>query len=139
MATMRFRVYGAEGHRQRESFCPSYKHDFSTPEDGVRILEVNNSDKTGTNQYTEVIITRPSYEECVAELDGQVSDGIFENSRTGTVMIADMAEELEEIERQCVEEGYPSNGSTYRSRAAEVEQYYKEQYPEFFRRFRGIW
>lgn len=41
--TRTWKVYGAEGHRQRESFCDSQKYDFS--ENGkVRILEILNSD-----------------------------------------------------------------------------------------------
>lgn len=86
MYTMKFRVFGAEGHRQRESFNKSYKEDFS--KDGkVRIIEVQNSDITGTNEYSDLIITRDTKEECQEELDGQISDGIFENSNTGCVVI----------------------------------------------------
>lgn len=84
-STRAWKVYGAEGHRQRESFCNSYKHDFSSEHDGIRIIEVFNSDKTGTNEYTIVRITRNTFGECERELDGQISDGIFENSRTGIV------------------------------------------------------
>lgn len=29
MVTRAWKVYGMEGHRQRESFCESYKYDFS--------------------------------------------------------------------------------------------------------------
>ena len=76
--TRTWKVYGAEGHRQRESFCGSQKYDFS--ENGkVRILE------TGTNDYSIVRITRQTAEECQEELDGQLSDGIFENSRFGKI------------------------------------------------------
>ena len=84
-ATRAWKVYGVEGHRQRESFCNSYKHDFSNEQDGIRIIEVFNSDKTGTNEYTVVRITRNTFGECERELDGQITDGIFENSRTGIV------------------------------------------------------
>lgn len=80
-----YRVYGAEGHRQRESFCRSYRHDFSSPEEGIRILDVRNSDATGTNMYTELQITRNTEEQCDWELEGQLSDGIFENSNTGRI------------------------------------------------------
>ena len=79
-----WKVYGAAGHRQRESFSESHKYDFS--EDGkTRIIEVENSDKTGTNEYSLVRITRDTYEECERELMGQLSDGIFEDSRTGKI------------------------------------------------------
>ena len=82
--TRTWKVYGAEGHRQRESFCGSQKYDFS--ENGkVRILEILNSDQTGTNDYSIVRITRQTAEECQEELDGQLSDGIFENSSFGKI------------------------------------------------------
>lgn len=84
MITKSFKVYGAEGHRQRESFNDSYKYDFSDGSD-TRIIEVQNSDVTGTNEYSIVIITRNTAEECYNELDGQISDGIFENSRVGKI------------------------------------------------------
>ena len=83
MVTRAWRVYGAEGHRQRESFFPSYKHDFTSKKEGVRIIEVLNSDKTGTNEYSVIQITRDTDEECEKEFFGQLYDGIFENSRTG--------------------------------------------------------
>lgn len=84
MVTRSWKIYGAEGHRQRESFNKSYKYDFSKA-GNVRIIEVENSDKTGTNDYSLVRITRNTAEECFQELDGQLSDGIFENSRIGTI------------------------------------------------------
>ena len=73
MVTKLWKVYGFLGHRQRESFNKSYKWDFSE-DDNVRIIEVENSDKTGTNDYTIVRITRNTAEECEAELNGQISD-----------------------------------------------------------------
>lgn len=79
-----WKVYGVKGHRQRESFNESYKYDFSKNDD-VRIIEVENSDKTGTNEYSIVKITRNTYEECQDEIDGQISDGIFENCNVGLV------------------------------------------------------
>lgn len=84
MVTRAWKVYGREGHRQRESFCESYKHDFS--ENGkTRIIEVENSDKTGTNEYTIIRITCDTAEECIREFHGQLSDGVFENSATGII------------------------------------------------------
>lgn len=66
-----YKVYGVEGHRQRESFNKSYKYDFS--ENGTtRIIEVENSDKTGTNEYSIVRITRDTAQECYNELCGQI-------------------------------------------------------------------
>ena len=79
-----FKVYGAYGHRQRVSFQPSFTRDF-TEGDNIRVLEVLNSDSTGTNEYSIVRITRNTAEECERELNGQISDGIFENARTGRV------------------------------------------------------
>lgn len=85
MVTRTWKVYGTEGHRQRESFNKSYKYDFSKEND-VRIIEIENSDKTGTNDYSVIKITRNTSEECKCELDGQITDGIFENSRVGIVV-----------------------------------------------------
>ena len=85
MVTRSWKVYGIPGHRQRESFNSSYTYDFSEEGD-VRIIEVENSDKTGTNEYTVVKVTRNTAEECEAELSGQITDGIFENSRVGEVL-----------------------------------------------------
>lgn len=85
MVTRAWKIYGVPGHRQRESFNSSYTYDFSEEGD-VRIIEVENSDKTGTNEYTVVKITRNTAEECEAELSGQITDGIFENSRVGEVL-----------------------------------------------------
>lgn len=83
--TRAWKIYGAEGHRQRESFGKSCKYDFSEGAD-VRIIEVENSDKTGTNDYSIIRITRNNFEECEEELRGQLSDGVFENSRVGKVV-----------------------------------------------------
>lgn len=85
VVTKIWKVYGIDGHRQRESFNKSRKYDFS--ENGkVRILEVKNSDKAGTNEYSIFSVTCDTEEECIAELEGQLSDGIFENSRVGKVV-----------------------------------------------------
>ena len=82
--TRAWKVYGRDGHRQRESFNASGRYDFSTP-GNVRIIELLNSDITGTNDYTIIRITRNTAEECQDELEGQLSDGTFENSRRGRV------------------------------------------------------
>ena len=82
--TRTWRVWGANGHRQRESFEPSYKYDWTEGED-IREFEVENSDKTGTNEYSIIRITRNTAEECEAELEGQLSDGIFEGVNYGKV------------------------------------------------------
>lgn len=83
--TRAWRVYGRDGHRIKESFNKSYMYDFSRDGD-VRIIEVLNSDKTGTNDYCVVRITRNAATECGAELDGQISDGIFENCKIGKIV-----------------------------------------------------
>ena len=85
MTTVAWKVYGADGHRQRESFNKSYMYDFSSERVGVRVIEVDNSDKTGTNDYSIVRITRDTEDECYRELSNQISDGIFENSRVGRI------------------------------------------------------
>lgn len=86
MKTRSWKVYGLEGHRQRESFCDSYINDFSNEKDGVRIIEVLNHDKTGTHEYSIIRITRNTEEECDHEFWGQLSDGVFENSRVGKIV-----------------------------------------------------
>lgn len=85
MVTRTWKVYGTEGHRQRESFCSSYKYDFSTNDD-TRIIEVKNSDITNTNDYSVIKITRNTPDECQKELMGQISDGVFENCRVGKIV-----------------------------------------------------
>lgn len=83
--TRSWKVYGMDGHRQRESFSPSCVSDFSNEENGIRIIEILNSDKTGTNEYSIIRITRNTGDECEMELWAQIGDGVFENSRIGLV------------------------------------------------------
>ena len=85
MVTRAWEVYGRAGHRQRESFCESYVYDFSK-NGKTRIIAVHNSDKTGTNDYSLIIITRDTAQECEDEFYGQLYDGVFENSATGDVI-----------------------------------------------------
>ena len=82
--TRTWKVDGVSGHRQKESFNPSFIDDFSLDGD-TRIIAVENADKTGNNEYSIVRITRNTAEECYDELLGQLSDGIFENARFGKV------------------------------------------------------
>ena len=77
-----WKVYGAEGHRMRESFRAS---DSFTTLNGNKV-EVWNSDKTGTNEYTVIKITAESEKACLEELNAQLSDGVFENSKVGKVV-----------------------------------------------------
>lgn len=79
MTTRTYRIYGADGHRQRESFKKSYSFDSQN----ACHVEVENSDKTGTNEYTVVRITAESAEACHDELIAQIDDGVFENSKVG--------------------------------------------------------
>ena len=95
-----WKIYGKDGHRQRESFGESYRLDF-TEDNNVRILEVLNSDVTGTNEYSIVIITRNTAEECESTLFGQLDDGIFENSNTGKEEEIPLSE-LEKFDRSTV-------------------------------------
>lgn len=92
--SVNFKVYGLPKHSQRESFAPSERHDFSTS-DNVRILETFNSDRTGTNDYNIIRITRETREECFAELEGQLSDGLYENSEWGGYQVIDDADLME--------------------------------------------
>ena len=91
---------GEKQHRQRESFKKSYRNVFSNG-DKTRIIEVLNSDVTKTNLYSIVRITCNSAEECRSEIHGQISDGIFENSRTGLIEeipLSDVPEAIENID-----------------------------------------
>lgn len=66
-------------HRQRESFNDSYIIDLWESEHiHIRVL---NSDLTGTNMYTILIITSDNEDSCMTALESQLTDGIFENSR----------------------------------------------------------
>lgn len=89
MVKATYHIYGREGHRQRESFHKSCSYDFST-QNNIRLIEIENSDKTGTHDYSRVIITRNTLQDCRDEMEGQLSDGIFENSRTGKVELIDV-------------------------------------------------
>ena len=77
-----YKVNGAAGHRQRESFYPSYKF-----EDFEKIkTTVINADITGTNNYSIVIFEADTKEKIEKALNGQLYDGIFENSNFGEVI-----------------------------------------------------
>lgn len=84
MVTKIYKVYGKDGHRQAVSFQKSKTYDFSNGEN-IRILELKNSDITGTNDYTLLTISRNTTEEVKSELEGQISDGIFENYNVGKI------------------------------------------------------
>lgn len=98
--TRAWKIYGKDGHRQRESFGESFKNDFSNGDD-ICILEVLNSDISGTNEYSIFIITRNTAEECESTLLSQLDDGIFENSNTGKEEEIPLSE-LEELDRSAI-------------------------------------
>ena len=83
--TRAWKVYGADGHDQKEAFRPSVWYNFSCDGD-VRLLQFRNGDTTGAYGYSEVVITRNTAELCEEELSGQLTDGAFENNRVGEVV-----------------------------------------------------
>lgn len=91
-ATQKYRIYGRfDGehlHRMKYSFNPSAHFDFSNYSGNgeTRIMDIECSDKTGTNDYVDVTITCDTEEACEREISGQLSDGIFENMRYGEVI-----------------------------------------------------
>ena len=98
--TRAWKIYGKDGHRQRESFGESYRLDF-TEDNDICILEVLNADVTGTNEYSIFIITRNTAEECENTLLGQLDDGAFENSNTGKEEEIPLSE-LEKLDRSAI-------------------------------------
>lgn len=66
------------------TFNNSQRYNFSK-NGKTRILEIFNQDKTGTNDYSILKITCDTLSEVESELDGQLSDGIFENFRVGRI------------------------------------------------------
>lgn len=85
MESMIFVVFGVDGHRQRESFNKSWSFETEQAE-----VEIFNSDRTGSNLYALMQITAEDFEACRREMEAQITDGVFENSRTGEIQeIAD--------------------------------------------------
>lgn len=82
MITMTWKVYGRAGHRQKVSFSPSF---FT--QDGIEVI---NSDRTGTNAYTIIRITRRTQAECRDVFESQLSDGVFENAVVGMIQLVYM-------------------------------------------------
>ena len=106
MVTRAWKVYGADGHRQKESFGQSRKYDWSNQEVGIRKIEILNSDRTGTNDFSIAIITCNSDQECEECLWGQISDGIFENNRVGKVEEITMQELRKQMNSNTAVTGY---------------------------------
>lgn len=86
-----YKISGIPGHRQRESFGKSSFWDFSEGDD-LRKITVLREDVLQTNDHVVIIIERNTADECEAELDGQLSDGVFENSRVGSIKVLGMWE-----------------------------------------------
>lgn len=90
------KVFGANGHRQRESFNESHRFvDWR----GATITTYN-SNITGTNDYTLLTVEAPNDNICKQTIDGQISDGIFENCRIGEVQAITEAEFLQLWQKQ---------------------------------------
>ena len=79
-----YKIYGKEGHRQKESFNESHIYrSFNKNE----ICITYNSDMTNTNEYSILAIIKEksckhSFETI---LFSQLSDGIYENCNTGNI------------------------------------------------------
>lgn len=76
--TRAWRIYNLPGHRQRESFSPSRAFTDWRGND----IEIRNSDITGTNDYSIILVTSETAEACERVMEGQLSDGVFENCRS---------------------------------------------------------
>ena len=83
--TVTFKVYGIKGRRQEKSFEPSDLYDFSEGEN-VRVIEIINYDKTKTNNYSILRITRNTVKDCELELWHQITDGFFKNCEVGLIV-----------------------------------------------------
>lgn len=104
MATKAFKVYGREGHRQAVSFGSSQSYDWSSANMGTRLVKEINSDITGTNDFSVIVIERDTEEEVIHEFNGQLSDGIFENYNYGKieeVSLDEIEDWLNELEEKC--------------------------------------
>lgn len=85
MVTKAYKVYGRDGHRQGASFLASVDYEIRKKDTSVLII-IENSDLTGTHNYSLVTIIAESAEECRDTLDAQISDGYFENYHVGRVV-----------------------------------------------------
>lgn len=85
--TITWKVYGVDG-RQKETLRPSSYDNMDTEDNPYRRpvqLEILNADKTGTSEYAVVKVTAPTEKECIEEMQGQLSDGAFENYKVGRI------------------------------------------------------
>ena len=82
------RVYGVDGHRQKISFLKSSFYDWSKKGVKLRKISLINSDLlNNNNQFSLIVAESDSREDCAIEINGQLSDGAFENAKTGKVEI----------------------------------------------------
>ena len=82
-----FRVYGKDGHRQRATWFDSTT--FMTTRGCL--VSVLNGDMTGQHDYTSISICGESDAVIMEELEGQISDGLFENCSVGKVEEIDLS------------------------------------------------
>lgn len=86
MVTLSWKVWGIDGHRQRQSFGASETLDFrfcayARPV----VIAVEREDITGTNDFVVIRITAETEAAARSEFNSQLSDGIFENCRVGRI------------------------------------------------------
>ena len=86
MITKMYKVYGRDGHRQRASFFASHHYDFreSTYARDI-IIDILNEDRTGTNEYSLVIISGIDPGIITRELYAQICGGFFEDCGVGSI------------------------------------------------------
>lgn len=78
-STVAFRVRGREGHRQRVAFEPS---SMFVDVDNVLTQIVNIDNR---RRYSTIVLTAENAEKAQKAFWAQLSDGIFENARTGRI------------------------------------------------------
>lgn len=88
MVTKAWRIYGAKGHRQRASFGETIVAKVSNPGHKSTTVEVINSDITGTNEYSLLVIIGEDELCCDKEMEAQIYDGAFENCTVGNIEFA---------------------------------------------------
>lgn len=109
MITKTWKIPGLLGQQNEASFFKSVNWEFG--QDGEKVLFCAEcADITGTNDYVIVKITAPTDSLCDKVLNGQISDGFFENCSCG-------AEQLESItaddESEINFDNYSSNPYAY--------------------------
>lgn len=86
MITKSWKVYGMDGHRQRQSFGASECLDLINGPYARNIqIAIEREDITGTNDCVIIRVTGENAESCVSEFNRQLDDGIFENCRYGKI------------------------------------------------------